>query len=226
MPQEGAPNSAPRPCCLRCPLPLLLCPRRRPMAPQVIRMWDYRFYLNRVEERFYAVDHEALRQYFPFDRVLEGMLGIYRDAFGLEFTELKGTSCWHADVMLFEVPRPPAQAAWRPRGLRARARRRSRRRVRPALASVFSPGWRRRPWRPWRKLAGARGAPRPRGGRCEASAPGLLLPRPLAPPQQVLPRGVLASAACVCHPRGAAPRGDGPRLQLPQAGPRRQAPAP
>ena len=66
-------------------------------------MWDYRYYLNLVEERDYAVDHEALRRYFPFDAVLEGMLGIYKDVFGLEFTQLKQTQSWHDDVMLFEV---------------------------------------------------------------------------------------------------------------------------
>ena len=32
-------------------------------------MWDFRYYLNKVEEQQYSVDHEALRQYFPFDAV-------------------------------------------------------------------------------------------------------------------------------------------------------------
>mmetsp|Transcript_67432 Transcript_67432/g.152615 ORF Transcript_67432/g.152615 Transcript_67432/m.152615 type:complete len:422 (+) Transcript_67432:596-1861(+) len=70
---------------------------------QTIHMWDFRFYLNAAEERKYKVDHEVLRQYFPFDAVLEGMLGVYRDVFGLVFTELKGTQVWHESVMVFKV---------------------------------------------------------------------------------------------------------------------------
>jgi len=64
---------------------------------------DYRYYLNALEEAKYQVDHEALREYFPFDTVLEGMLSIYRDAFGLQFTELKDTETWHPDVLVFQV---------------------------------------------------------------------------------------------------------------------------
>ena len=70
---------------------------------QVIHMWDYRFYMNLVEEKNYQVDHEVLRQYFPFDTVLQGMLSIYRDAFGLEFEELKDTVTWHKNVLLYKV---------------------------------------------------------------------------------------------------------------------------
>jgi len=69
-----------------------------------INMWDFRFYLNLVEERHYSVDHNALRQYFPFDAVLEGMLGIYRDAFGLVFTPCDSeVPVWHPDVLVFRV---------------------------------------------------------------------------------------------------------------------------
>lgn len=64
---------------------------------------DYRYYLNALEEAKYQVDHEALREYFPFDTVLEGMLSIYRDAFGLQFTELKDTEIWHPDVLVYQV---------------------------------------------------------------------------------------------------------------------------
>lgn len=31
------------------------------------------------------------------------MLSIYRDAFGLQFTELKDTETWHPDVMVYQV---------------------------------------------------------------------------------------------------------------------------
>ena len=49
------------------------------------------------------MDHEVLRQYFPFDTVLQGMLSIYRDTFGLEFEELKDAEKWHEDVLCYRV---------------------------------------------------------------------------------------------------------------------------
>ena len=46
--------------------------------PTVLHMYDYRYYLNQVEEKDYQVDHEALRQYFPLDAVLDGLVDIYQ----------------------------------------------------------------------------------------------------------------------------------------------------
>ncbi len=75
-----------------------------PSGLPVINMWDYRYYMNMVEEKFYQVDHEVLRQYFPFDTVLQGMLSIYRDTFGLDFEEITHEAQrWHEDVLVFKV---------------------------------------------------------------------------------------------------------------------------
>src|ERR1051326_9317632 len=45
----------------------------------VIGVWDWRYYQNQLDKQKYAVDKEALRNYFPFQRVLEGMFRIYQD---------------------------------------------------------------------------------------------------------------------------------------------------
>src|SRR5438067_941163 len=42
-----------------------------------IGIWDWRYYTNQVKKQKYNVDAEALRSFFPFQKVLEGMFNIY-----------------------------------------------------------------------------------------------------------------------------------------------------
>src|SRR5204863_540808 len=47
-----------------------------------IGIWDWRYYTNQVKKQKYNVDAEALRSFFPFQKVLEGMFNIYQSIFG------------------------------------------------------------------------------------------------------------------------------------------------
>ena len=50
-----------------------------------IGVWDWRYYQNQLNKQKYSVDKEALRVYFPFQKVLDGMFAIYQNIFGLKF---------------------------------------------------------------------------------------------------------------------------------------------
>src|SRR6059036_4049662 len=53
-----------------------------------IEVWDWRYYSNQRNKQKYAVDKEALRAYFPFQKALDGMFNIYQSIFGLKFEKI------------------------------------------------------------------------------------------------------------------------------------------
>ncbi len=69
----------------------------------VINSWDWRYYMNQIKKRDYAVDDEAVRAYFPADKVLAGMFQVYSTLLGIELKEVPGAPVWAEGVKLYEV---------------------------------------------------------------------------------------------------------------------------
>jgi len=65
--------------------------------------WDVGYLRNQLLISKYQVDHEALREYFPMESCLSGMLDIYSELLGLEYRRVENPSVWHEDVLLYEV---------------------------------------------------------------------------------------------------------------------------
>ncbi len=68
-----------------------------------IGVWDWRYYGNQLKKQKYAVDTEALRAYFPFQKVLDGMFNIYQSIFGLKFEKITAPYKWIGDLQLYLV---------------------------------------------------------------------------------------------------------------------------
>ena len=68
-----------------------------------IMVWDWRYYSNQRDKQKYAVDKEALRAYFPFQKVLDGMFNIYQSIFGLKFEKVVAPQKWIDDLQLYLV---------------------------------------------------------------------------------------------------------------------------
>jgi thimet oligopeptidase len=68
-----------------------------------INIWDFRYYMNQLKKERYTVDAEQLRVYFPYQRVLEGMFGIYQRIFGLKFERVEPPYKWIEDLQLYAV---------------------------------------------------------------------------------------------------------------------------
>ncbi|MBL8877913.1 MAG: Zn-dependent oligopeptidase [Phycisphaerales bacterium] len=74
-----------------------------------LRPWDQPFYKHYLLKTKYAVDSEKVREYFPMERVVEGLFSVTQSLYGLEYRDItadaaaKGRPIWHPDVKLFEV---------------------------------------------------------------------------------------------------------------------------
>jgi len=68
-----------------------------------IEFCDWRYYQNQLVKQKYTVDSEALRVYFPYERVLQGMFAIYQSIFGLKFEQLQAPYVWADGVTLWGV---------------------------------------------------------------------------------------------------------------------------
>ena len=64
---------------------------------------DWRYYQNQLVLQKYTIDTEALRVYFPYEKVLNGMFAIYQSIFGLKFEQLEPPYVWADGVQLWGV---------------------------------------------------------------------------------------------------------------------------
>ena len=65
--------------------------------------WDLAFVIERMRLARYDLDAEALRPYFPMDRVLEGLFELARRLFGVVVREAERPGVWHDEVRWYEV---------------------------------------------------------------------------------------------------------------------------
>lgn len=72
-------------------------------ADAKVNVWDWRYLSNQLKKERYTVDKEALRVYFPYQRVLDGMFDIYQRIFGLKFQRVEPPYKWIDDLQLYVV---------------------------------------------------------------------------------------------------------------------------
>ncbi len=65
--------------------------------------WDYAYYEEQFERTRFAIDSEAVREYFPADRVVPAMLGLYQDLFGVIFERVEPADAWSPDVQEYAI---------------------------------------------------------------------------------------------------------------------------
>ncbi|MCA1657708.1 MAG: Zn-dependent oligopeptidase, partial [Verrucomicrobiaceae bacterium] len=68
-----------------------------------IERWDASYYTNQLKKQKYAIDTEAIRSYFPFQKTLEGMFNIYQSIFSLKFEKIAVPQKWIDDLQLYAV---------------------------------------------------------------------------------------------------------------------------
>jgi len=68
-----------------------------------VEYFDVAYYANILRKEKYNIDPEKVREYFPFEQVLNGTFEIYSKLFSVKFKKIKGIPLWHKDAELYEV---------------------------------------------------------------------------------------------------------------------------
>ena len=72
---------------------------KEPLEP-----WDVSYWSEKLRQKQYDFDEEALRPYFPIDKVLSGMFRIAERLFGIRIQDHEGPeNSWHPDVKLYDL---------------------------------------------------------------------------------------------------------------------------
>ena len=67
--------------------------------------WQKAYLENKVKKEKYSVDSELVRQYFPFDKSLAGLLDITSIMYDVQYVPVKDAPVWHSDVLAYDVMR-------------------------------------------------------------------------------------------------------------------------
>jgi oligopeptidase A len=73
-----------------------------PDAPE-LASWDIAYYAEKQRVALYDFDEEALRPYFPLERVVDGMFETVQRLYGIRVAERLGAPVWHPDVKVYGI---------------------------------------------------------------------------------------------------------------------------
>jgi oligopeptidase A len=72
-------------------------------AGRSLNAWDVGYFSEKQRKALYDFDEEALRPYFPLDRVIAGMFEIFGRVFGIRVKEQPGAPVWDAAVRYYVI---------------------------------------------------------------------------------------------------------------------------
>jgi thimet oligopeptidase len=68
-----------------------------------LQQWDVDYLGTRIRREEYGVDQYEVADYFPLEAVIDGMLDITAEMFGVTYQRLENTRAWHPDVILHQI---------------------------------------------------------------------------------------------------------------------------
>ena len=68
-----------------------------------LQQWDINYYSTRIRRDEYGVDQYEVANYFPLEAVIDGMLELTADVFGVTYHRQEQPNAWHPDVYLYAV---------------------------------------------------------------------------------------------------------------------------
>ncbi|MBX7097424.1 MAG: Zn-dependent oligopeptidase [Myxococcaceae bacterium] len=77
--------------------------RRDVPGATAVEPWEHQFYEDRVKAESYGLDSQALRPYFEYATVKQGVMDITSRLFGIRYERRSDVAVWHADVETYDV---------------------------------------------------------------------------------------------------------------------------
>lgn len=68
-----------------------------------LQPWDILYYREKLREKNFGVSEDALRCYFPVEKVLTGLFCLIHRLFGMHVQEIKNVDTWSPDVRFFSI---------------------------------------------------------------------------------------------------------------------------
>ncbi|MGQ0849663.1 MAG: M3 family metallopeptidase [Actinomycetota bacterium] len=70
--------------------------------PSPLQVYDFRYYETQLRKRDYGVDPIVVADYFPLQQVIDGMLKLTGEVFGLDYHQIE-SPLWHPDVATYAI---------------------------------------------------------------------------------------------------------------------------
>ncbi len=65
--------------------------------------WNYGYVSTYFKKKYYSIDEHVFAEYFPLEKTITGLIGIYEKFFNLSIEPIIVTGLWHSDVRLLQV---------------------------------------------------------------------------------------------------------------------------
>ena len=77
--------------------------RRDDPSATAVEDWEEPFYKSLIQREQYDVDQQLVRQYFPSNRVIPGILNVLTRLYGVTFKRVNDMPVWHPSVQVYEL---------------------------------------------------------------------------------------------------------------------------
>jgi oligopeptidase A len=77
-----------------------------------LQAWDVSYYSEKLRQEKYAISQEALRPYFPAEKVLDGMFTVVNKLFGITISAVEDVALYHPDVRFYRIEKEQKTIAY------------------------------------------------------------------------------------------------------------------
>jgi len=82
---------------------LLAYRKRQDATATTVDIWNYHHFLHEATIEKYGYDSQAMRPYFEYSRVLQGILDLTSQMYGITYKRVTTAQVWHPDVTVYDV---------------------------------------------------------------------------------------------------------------------------